>query len=179
MPLTKVFLSNSAALTELSDLLHNLSGDCYQRQVLPGGIQKVSSIGAHCRHIIEFYQGFLKGIASGNIDYDNRARDPELEVKRSLAIEQIESIKKQLSTFVNSDSSARPFYLQAQVDLENTVITETSFVRELIFLQTHTVHHQAMIALLMHSFAEDVPEEFGFATSTQINNRKLESQATD
>ena len=175
MPLHKAFLSNSVVLSELTNLLGLLPDSIYQRQSLANTGEKVSSIGAHCRHIIEFYQGFLKGTHTGNIDYDNRARNAELEVNRRLAIQEIERVQQQLTGLVEHHSPERQLCLKAQVDFESPVMTETNLVRELVFLQTHSVHHQAMIALLMHCFEQSVPKEFGYATSTRINNQKLET----
>lgn len=179
MPLQKAFLCNSAVLTELSNLLSSMPDRVYQKRSLPHSQIKVSSIGAHCRHIIEFYQSFLKGAVSGNINYDHRARNVELEINRSLALREIQNIQKQLSELLNCSSLGESSHLQAQVDPENFITIETNLVRELIFLQAHSVHHQAMIALLMHCFELTVPEEFGLATSTQIHNQELKVQATD
>ena len=179
MPLQKTFLCNSAVLAELTDLLSSMPDRIYQTLTLPHSQKKVSSIGAHCRHIIEFYQSFLKGSVNGNINYDQRERNVELEINRSLALEEIQNIQQQLSELLNHSSQEESSRLQAQVDPENSVTIETSLVRELIFLQAHSVHHQAMIALLMHCFEQAVPEEFGLATSTRVHNQELELQATD
>ena len=179
MPLKNASLSNIAVLTELTELLTRMSDNVYQKQSLPLSNKPVSSIGAHCRHIIEFYQSFLKGVGDGNINYDDRARDPELEVNRALAIKVIREIREQLNVLLEKHAPAEQFHLQAQVDFDNPVMTKTSLERELVFLQTHSVHHQAMIALLMLCFEQTVPSEFGFATSTRINNKKPETQATD
>lgn len=179
MPLHKTFLSNSVVLSELSNLLSSLPDSIYQRQSLVHNRKTVSSIGAHCRHIIEFYQGFLKGTPTGNIDYDSRARKAELEVNRQLAIQEIREIQQQLADLVKHRSPQEQLCLKVQVDFETPVMAETNLVRELVFLQAHSVHHQAMIALLMHCFEQPVPRDFGYATSTLINNQKPETQATD
>ena len=183
MPLQKASRSNISILTELTDLLTPMPNDVYQKQSLPRSEKNISSIGAHCRHIIEFYQSFLKGISSGKIDYDDRPRSPALETDRSLAIKAIHDIRQQLTALLKRDlkreQPTEQFNLQAQVDFGCPVVTKTNLARELVFLQAHSVHHQAMIALLMLCFEQTVPEEFGFATSTRINNKELETQATD
>ena len=179
MPLQKAFLSNSAVLAELSNLLSSTPDRIYQKRSLNHSQKKVSSIGAHCRHIIEFYQSFLNGTVSGNINYDHRARNVELEINRLLALREVQNIQQQLTDLVNNQPPEKSFHLQAQVDPENAVLTKTNLVRELVFLQAHSVHHQAMIALLMHCFEQAVPNEFGVATSTRIHNQELETQATD
>lgn len=179
MSLQNAFFCNLSVLTELADLLTTLPDKVYQRRSLPRSSEKISSVGAHCRHIIEFYQNFLKGTVGGNINYDDRARNVELEINRLQALKEIQNIRQQLTNLADSGSMQQTLHFQARVDPENTVLTETSLVRELCFLQAHSVHHQAMIALLMHCFEQAVPKEFGLATSTRVYNQELEVQATD
>lgn len=175
----KVFVSNSAALAELIHLLSCLPDNIYHQQSLPYPQKKVSSIGAHCRHIIEFYHSFLKGAVSGTINYDERARDVKLETDRLLALQEFQNIEQQLTKLMSSGLLTTAFYLQTQVDTKSTITIETTLERELVFLQSHSVHHQAMIALLMHCFELPVPKEFGVATSTRTHHQQLEAQATD
>ena len=179
MQLEKTFASNSAVIAELVDLLSGLPDNIYHQQSPPRSQKKVSSIGAHCRHIIEFYQSFLKGAFSGTINYDERARDTELETNRLLALKEIRNIEQQLSELMDNHLLPATLYLQAQIDTKNAITIKTSPERELAFLQSHSVHHQAMIALMMHCFELPLPSEFGVATSTRKHNQELEAQATD
>src|SRR5512146_897008 len=48
--------------------------------------------GAHLRHVLEFYQCFLEGLRSGQIDYDARRRDESIERRRETAAEAIDDI---------------------------------------------------------------------------------------
>ena len=41
-----------------------------------------SSLGAHTRHILDHYLMLLAGAAAGEVDYDRRNRDPEIETNR-------------------------------------------------------------------------------------------------
>lgn len=179
MPLTKATLSNKKVLVELTQVLRSIPDITYGRKTLLNEEIPASSIGAHCRHIIEFYQGFIRGLSTGVIDYDSRARNSELESNRTLAIQQIEQISKELPVFIASFSSTAPLDLQAQIDTQQVIKTQTTITRELIFLQTHSVHHQAMIALLMICFGLPTPSGLGVAISTRINNKQQEPQAAD
>ena len=45
-------------------------------------------------------------------------------------------------------------------------LTESSINRELQYLQAHTIHHYALVALLLKTRGENPPSDFGFAPST-------------
>ncbi len=45
----------------------------------------------------------------------------------------------------------------------------SSLARELRFLASHTVHHQAMIATILRSRGFAVPDDFGIARSTLLH----------
>src|SRR5690349_10797762 len=42
-------------------------------------------VGGHLRHVIEFYDCFLKGLDLLHVDYDARVRDLEIETSRTAA----------------------------------------------------------------------------------------------
>jgi len=47
-----------------------------------------------------------------------------------------------------------------------TLTSMSTLARELAFVLSHTIHHQAMIGLLASLHGSDVPDGFGFALST-------------
>src|SRR5712691_1174868 len=49
-------------------------------------------VGSHLRHVVEFYQCFLDGLATSRIDYDARKRDESIERRRQSAMTSIRSI---------------------------------------------------------------------------------------
>src|SRR5215831_18550127 len=55
-------------------------------------------VGAHLRHILEFYQCFLDGLDRSHIDYDLRRRDESIERSRHTASVAIKSIIHALDT---------------------------------------------------------------------------------
>ena len=46
------------------------------------------------------------------------------------------------------------------------VAVETSLAREVLFALQHTIHHQAIIALLLHHDGVATPSRFGYAPAT-------------
>ena len=126
-----------------------------------------SSVGAHLRHVIDCYRCFLRGLDGGKIDYDGRQRDPRLEHERSVAETALDQLVAGFETLprdldrpleVKVDSAAwGPGALHWQA---------STLGRELQFLVSHTVHHFALIALLLRQQGHEPGAGFGVAPST-------------
>jgi len=123
-----------------------------------------SSVGEHIRHVIEHYQMFLEGIQMGHIDYDKRKRDPSLEENRLHAINRLH----ELFTFFETKYLPLGQILVSQnynPDFPTPVVTST-IERELLFLVSHTVHHYAIIALVLKDEVGVIPPYFGYSPAT-------------
>ena len=152
---------NFNELEELEVLVRKLPATHY---VQPFS-KNCSPVGSHIRHIIEFYQSFLLGLELGTVNYDERPRDPELEASPGKALEQLAVIKRQLCLL---DNDSRPLSLTACSGSETSITTISNTERELLFLQSHTSHHKAIISLLLEQTDIRLPEEFGYALSTRV-----------
>ncbi len=122
-----------------------------------------SSIGSHCRHVIEFYTQFLNFYSTNEINYDDRQRDLSIETELKTAIVKLDNIQNILA---NTD-----FVFEKQLELVNNhALTTTTIGREINYLAEHNVHHLAIIRLMAEalnfSFA-DLPN-FGIAHATQV-----------
>ncbi|WP_257283592.1 DinB family protein [Endozoicomonas sp. SESOKO1] len=166
---------NEQLLSELIQVIKRLSSNNYQKPATTDGRQ---TIGAHVRHIIEFYQCFLSGLDSRSINYDNRNRDPECERNVSSAVDALLIIKERLVKLTKNTSNEINLTLNACTDTNGSVSTaETSVVRELLFLQCHTTHHMAIINLLLQQPGLLPPKNFGVATSTLIYQKQQEASS--
>ncbi|MFN0123136.1 MAG: DinB family protein [Blastocatellia bacterium] len=116
-------------------------------------------VGSHIRHCLDAYDNFLAGLVTGQIDYDHRRPDPGLEQNRGRAITRMAAVMEQLDAI-----RALPALLQSRLD--SPIWTTTSPQRELQFLVSHTVHHYALIALMLRTQGYTPPAEFGVAPST-------------
>lgn len=126
----------------------------------------LSSIGAHVRHVGDACDRFLDGIERGFIDYDGRARDVRYEFDRIAAIERFESLVARLARF---DGAARRGELRVKHDApegSDHLALFSSVERELMFLASHSVHHFALVAVLLRAKLIETPPEFGMAVST-------------
>lgn len=152
---------NLDQLDRIDGLLARLEpGDYTHQQV------SADPIGKHVRHVLEHYESLLQG-TDGRIDYETRARDPEVETDPRVASERIAGIRERLETLPETDApaSVRVRYTAAADDQTVTEI-ESTLERECHFVLSHTIHHMALIALLAQWHGHGVSEEFGVAGST-------------
>ena len=75
--------ATSEIIEQLTNLAEKLSQDDFTR---PLAVLMESSIGMHYRHIIEFYEVMISGAGTGEINYDSRKHDHELEQSRENAL---------------------------------------------------------------------------------------------
>ncbi|TGL21928.1 DinB family protein [Leptospira yanagawae] len=155
-----LFEENEILLSEGITLLEVLPDSLYH----PAGNENLSSVGEHFRHIIEHYQMFFQGMSCGYIDYDNRKRNVNLETNRAFAIETLSSINLELQQ--NGIPEGQILVSQNyNPDFPKPVLSST-IERELMFLVSHTVHHYAIIAMILNGYGFSVPIHFGYSPAT-------------
>ncbi len=125
-------------------------------------------VSGHMRHIIEFYECFLDGLASSRVDYDARQRDQSIEQDRHAAMARIRGLIARLETapLLMRDSV---LFVRAE-DAEKMALRDpflkSSVARELMTLSSHTIHHFALIAMTLRAHGVTVDASFGVAPST-------------
>lgn len=123
-----------------------------------------SSIGGHFRHNIDHYWSLLTGNPAKVIDYDARARAPEIEKSPACARRELEAIREALLAIeTNLDASVR---VKMDTGGREVKTSQSSVRRELQFLLSHTVHHYALIGVIAGINDIPVPDKFGVAPST-------------
>lgn len=141
-------------------LLESISNESYERK----HANMDASIGGHFRHILEHYELFWEGLKTGHIDYDNRKRNRELETDRMFAISALNDSR---SRFQNETFSLDSLTIsQNNNPMEEVSVVQSSVNRELKFLVSHTVHHYAIISILVKLDGGAIPEGFGFSPAT-------------
>lgn len=157
-------------LRELAGVIEQLSDEQYTQK--PVGVIE-SSIGGHVRHCLDHVRSLLLAIDSGHLDYDHRERGTPVEAVRGCAIsaidEMIESLGE-LPRFVIT----RPISVSVSMTSNGAPVSVLSSVgRELAYVLSHTIHHNAIICAMARTLGAWVPERFGYAPSTIRNLEKL------
>ncbi|MGH1364697.1 MAG: DinB family protein [Calditrichia bacterium] len=136
-----------------------------------------SSIGKHMRHVLDHYRNFVSSI-NGQIDYDSRERDEKVESQRSLAIATCRDLYVALGrlTFPAGGIEASVNVRCNDTSDGKQLWSKSTFLRELQFLSGHTVHHYALISMILRVLKVKQPEGFGIAPSTLKHESSPERQ---
>lgn len=154
---------NLEQLAQAKRLLEAISDQAYS---LTGHQYFGSGIGKHLRHVLDHYECFL-GAEGDRVDYDLRSRDPRIETDRTCALKRIDEIAEGLEAI--SGRAGRGVEVRANESSEpgqHGQFCESSDARELSYLASHTVHHFALIAIILKILGIIPPEDFGVAPST-------------
>lgn len=152
-PITSLFI-------QMKSMLGGLSDQQYTQKI---EMMSDFSIGAHVRHVIEFYLELNNGYSSGNVNYDLRKRDHAIESNRGFALLKLQEI------LLTLDKSDRQLQLSGSYSLadEDGFSVPSSYYRELIYNLEHTVHHMALIRIGVERVSSiRLPAHFGLAVST-------------
>lgn len=123
------------------------------------------TLGPHLRHCIDAYLCLLDGLERGYVDYDARSRSRSVERSRQAALAALNDLREQLS---NLDAPPERV-LEVQIDVPGDgdhPPASSTLGREYQFLVGHTVHHYALIAMILRRRGFDPGAEFGVAPST-------------
>jgi uncharacterized damage-inducible protein DinB len=127
------------------------------------------SIGGHVRHCLDHVRALELGIGRGLVDYDARHRDVRIESEREVAVRSLLAAAARLQE-VPSEALGRMVVVRGLIAADGPVVEAVSSVaRELAFVVSHTIHHNAQIALLAHRLGSSrLPHRFGVAPSTTV-----------
>ncbi|MBO6793366.1 MAG: hypothetical protein JJ895_05615 [Balneolaceae bacterium] len=157
------------------ELLEEISDKLYTRQ---NGTYHKSGIGRHFRHIIEHYYSLIEADFCGQINYDDRERNLRLENDREFMITSLKRVNDSLKKL--EETPDRLFNKISVISNEglkdaDQIASESSVLRELQFLISHTVHHYALIGLILRTHGFNPKDDFGVAPSTLAHEKRKES----
>jgi len=156
--------TNVSALQEGLELLALLTPVQYTQGYKPAFH---STIGAHFRHVLEHYRCFVYQLPNREICYDSRERDLELECDFHYAEKTIHSLIADLQQLASLDLDVNC----TLVDQQASEAVATTVYRELLFLQSHTMHHYAIIGAMTRSFGAQPADDFGVAIATRTHQQ--------
>lgn len=119
------------------------------------------SVGGHVRHCLDHVAALVSGLETGYVDYDARVRGTAVESRRDAALAEIARLIARLKGVARC-----PPDTPVWVDVGSADVAPSTLARELAFVASHTIHHFALVALLLHDLGVRVPPRFGYAPST-------------
>ncbi|MBX2807372.1 MAG: hypothetical protein KTR20_01970, partial [Cellvibrionaceae bacterium] len=157
--------SQQSVFAALLELVETISVDVYTRVQQP---YFESSLGKHIRHIIDHYLCFQRDYQQGLIDYDQRPRSAQLETDKVAATRALHALQEFLMCLHTAGLDDRPVQVILCSDAATACrcTTRSSLGRELQFLQSHSIHHQALIGVMLTMAGMDTHANFGVAPST-------------
>ena len=137
-----------------------------------------ASVGGHVRHCLDHLAALADGLSSGVIDYDHRQRGTPVELDPTLARTEIARLRTALS-HVAALPHDRAVVVLCMPDREGRPQPLTStLARELAFVLSHTIHHQAMLRGMCVTMGVTVHSSFGFAPSTLAHHDSMPPEPT-
>lgn len=165
---------NIALLRQAREILEKIDDVVYTAEVSP----VASSVAKHFRHVFNHYEALLKA-TDGKVDYETRERGTAVETDRLTAIAKAGSLVEALPGLLTQLNTGNAMRVERIVRLADGKIEAaqytSSLARELDFVHQHTVHHFAVIALILAQNAVAVPPDFGMSPSTLRFNAALAS----
>ncbi len=131
-------------------------------------------IGAHVRHVHDHFKALLSGLETGCVDYNQRRRSSPAETDITLCEQEHRNI---LSALAASESVPTRLTIISEIDcftIENTALPST-VERELLYLINHTIHHVAIIKLILSHHGIETPGYLGLAPSTASYMREMQA----
>jgi hypothetical protein len=127
-----------------------------------------ANVGEHFRHCFDFVDCLNLGIESGKIDYIQRERNPLVETDLVIALAKIDEIIRTLQVIALQELNREVLVRHERANdcADETSWCRSSLAREVEFLQSHTVHHYAIIGFKLTNLGIATDENFGVADST-------------
>lgn len=149
-------------LEDIGALVMTIDAAVYRARPLP---HVSGSIGEHVRHCLEHIGALAANDESRPLSYDARHRGTAAETDPAEALRQIIRIKAVLERWTTRTADD-PIAVTSLVTPGHAVTGWSTVGREVAFVASHTVHHQAVIALLLSVQGFEAPERLGYAPST-------------
>lgn len=150
-------------LHQMRQLIERLDDINY---AMPAPDRTTGGIGGHVRHCLDHVSALLAGARTGLCAYDRRQRGTDVETSRAAAIDAITDVMLGLLE-LDAPTLESDVYVETQLDPSGTmVVTRSSVCREIAFLVSHTIHHNAIVAQIMQARGLHVAPRFGLAPAT-------------
>ena len=144
--------------------LDRVSDEVYSRRL---EATFAASLGAHYRHVLDHFLCLAEGIRTGQVNYDQRRRNPQLENSVRCARLATEGLIDELGG-LSHEVLGRECIVSYSVGYGEGEAepVRSNLAREVMFCVGHAIHHYAIFRLLCAGVGVNLPYEFGVAPST-------------
>ena len=150
-------------LDDLASVVAPLDVEAYTARPLS---HASGSIGAHVRHCLDHVGSLLSAQPAAVLSYDHRERGTAVEGDPAEALRRIMRLKAAFDRWPIG-SLEEPILVRAKTSASFDETTMFSTIgREVAFVVSHTIHHQALISVLLELLGQAAPDRFGYAPST-------------
>lgn len=152
-----------AQLRALGTIVEDLPPDVFGTRVS----QSSGTVGEHVRHALDHARALLVLNESDDLTYDARLRGTAVETRADVAATEIERVCDELDDLGGAPDRPIRLHLIAEAGRSPSQLMST-LGREVAFVIQHTIHHCALIALLLERRGIGTPARFGYAPSTPV-----------
>lgn len=151
-------------LEELRTVVGSLDVAAYSSPM--GSTFAHASVGGHVRHCLDHARALVDGRAAGVIDYDHRARGTRIESDPGAALDELDRLISGIVGLSEVEAEEPVGVAIMPTRDGDTTVLGSTLARELAFVLSHTIHHNATIRGMAVAMGKGVPASFGYAPST-------------
>ena len=147
--------------------LDRVGDEAYAHPIEGPEKEPAASLGAHYRHVLDHFLCLAEGIRTGQVNYDQRRRNPQLQSSVTCARLVTEDLFAELGS-LSREVLQRECAVTYSVSYGETeaAAVRSNLAREVMFCVGHAIHHYAILKLLCAGAGVKLPYEFGAAPST-------------
>jgi hypothetical protein len=150
-------------LQQMRSMIERMDDEAY---TMPAPGRSSGGVGGHVRHCLDHVGALVYATRTGIVEYDRRRRGTDVETCRAAAIRQIVEIIQRLTT-LDASMLDEPLLVESQIDpAGGMILTRSTVCREIAFVISHTIHHNAIVAQLLANRDVSLDARFGLAPAT-------------
>jgi uncharacterized damage-inducible protein DinB len=153
----------SRQLDDIAAIVMSIDDAAYVARPIAG---VSGSIGEHVRHCLDHIGALVAATASRPLSYDRRERGSASERDQAEALRWIMRLKSAVDRWGERRMDEPISVVSMLTASGESVAGWSTLGRELAFVNSHTIHHQAMIAVLLSLAGLEVPDRLGLAPAT-------------
>lgn len=152
-------------LQQMRSMIEQMDDRAY---AMPAPGRASGGVGGHVRHCLDHVSALVRAMRTGIVEYDRRRRGTDVETCRAAAIQEIGELSARL-VVLDGSLLDEPLLVETQIDPAGAMIlTRSTVCREVAFVVSHTIHHNAIVAQLLAGRDVTLDARFGLAPATPI-----------